>query len=151
MNRIIFFFTVVISSLILFSSCCGSCEESNTTDNHNDSPVVTSTVERVRCATDRSGYFALFFKLENGLIGEIQHVCTDNLELNIIEVGDEISYRMNGDYRHFLDSKRNDYEVVKVTFKKQDKSQLPSTTAGKARTPQKRRNNPFLSSLYMLQ
>jgi hypothetical protein len=43
-----------------------------------------------------------------------------------IEVGDEISYRMNGNYDHFMDSERNDYEVVKVTFKKQDKDNSDS-------------------------
>ena len=126
MNRIITLFTVVISSLVLFSSCCGSCEESNATDTHNNSPVITSTVERVRCVTDHSGYLSLFFKLENGLIGEVEYSNNKNLELNLIEVGDEISYRMNGDYNHFSDSKRNDYEVVKVTFKKQDKDNSDS-------------------------
>jgi hypothetical protein len=126
MKRIITLFTVVISSIVLFSSCCNSCEESNTTDTHNNSPIVTSTVERVRCVTDRSGYFAMFFRLENGLMGEVQYYVDNNLELNLIEVGDEISYRMNGNYDHFMDSERNDYEVVKVTFKKQDKDNSDS-------------------------
>ena len=126
MKRIILSFFVVVSSIVLFSSCCGSCEESNTTDTHNNSPIVTSTVERVRCVTDHSGYFSLFFKLENGLIGEVEYFNNKNFELNLIEVGDEISYRMNGDYNHFSDSKRNDYEVIKVTFKKQDKDNSDS-------------------------
>lgn len=126
MNRIISFFTVVISSIVLFSSCCNSCEESNTTDTHNNSPIVTSTVERVRCVTDRSGYFAMFFKLENGLVGEVQYFHHDNFELNLIEVGDEISYRMSDDYTHFEDSNGNDYEVVKVSLKKQDKDNSDS-------------------------
>ena len=123
MKRIITLF-VVVSSLVLFSSCCSNSNEEGTSG--ENSPVVTSTVERVRCVTDHSGYFSLFFKLENGLIGEVEYSNNKNFELNLIEVGDEISYRMNGDYNHFSDSKRNDYEVIKVTFKKQDKDNSDS-------------------------
>lgn len=124
MNRIITLFVVVFSSLVLFSSCSSNSNEEGTSG--ENSPVVTSTVERVRCATDRSGYFALYFKLENGLVGEVQYFHHENLELNLIEVGDEISYRMSDDYTHFEDSNGNDYEVVKVSLKKQDKDNSDS-------------------------
>ena len=124
MKRIILSFFVVVSSIVLFSSCCSNSNEEGTSG--ENSPIVTSTVERVRCVTDRSGYFAMFFKLENGLVGEVQYFHHDNFELNLIEVGDEISYRMSDDYTHFEDSNGNDYEVVKVTFKKQDKDNSDS-------------------------
>ena len=127
MNRIISFFTVVISSIILFSSCCGSCEESSTTNTTIDTTIVTSKVERVRLISSHSGYHDLYFKLENGFIGVVMYYnLDDNFELAIIEVGDEISYRMSENRGHFYDSKENSYEVVKISFKKQDKDNSDS-------------------------
>ena len=124
MKRIILSFFVVVSSIVLFSSCCGSCEESRNSDT---STIVTSKVERVRVFSETSsGYSDLYFRLENGFVGVVIHYNDHHMDLKLIEVGDEISYRMNGDYRHFMDSERNDYEVVKVTFKKQDKDNSDS-------------------------
>lgn len=125
MKRIITLFTVVISSLVLFSSCCSNSNEESR--NSDTSTIVTSKVERVRVFSETSsGYSDLYFRLENGFVGVVIHYHDYHMDLKLIEVGDEISYRMNGDYRHFMDSERNDYEVVKVTFKKQDKDNSDS-------------------------
>ena len=121
MNRIIYFFTVIVSSVVLFSSCYNSCEESNTTDTQNNTPLVTSTVERVR-TLNRDGYSQICFMLKNGMIGHTSSYYSGDSDLNMVEVGDEVSYRLNGKEEDFYDSEGNDYEVIKISFKKQDKS-----------------------------
>ncbi len=125
MKRIILSFFVVVSSIVLFSSCCNSCEESNTTDTWNNTPVVTSTVERVRIL-NRDGYSRIWFMLENGVIGNTSSYYSGDSDLCMVEVGDEVSYRLNGKEEDFYDSEGNDYEVIRISFKKQDKDNSDS-------------------------